>query len=311
MYSLVSAPVLGFDLVRMVGGPAVADVLLRALSFTQSDIEILASAGLDDWARLGLWQDVDAAARKRQSIRELSAETGDADRTLSLLERAPIGTVDGLLHCVRHDVLHWTWEPAAAGAAAGDGGGRAAGRVQSEVASRATAVLCDAVVGAYLRDLLPTGSRRQLATGWFAAARSLPIRPMNLGPQHEAILVLLGRVRALHPAQLGRLSRAAEVTRRGVSDWAPAVHGASWAVYVSGRVREAAAAQLRLVHAVEDAGIPISDRASGVWNLLSGAVQALVVRDMLSAGITARLVDPFLSAFGPASLPDSHEGISQ
>src|SRR5882757_8997459 len=110
MYSLVSAPVLGFDLVRLPGGTAVADVLLRALSFTESDIALVAESRLDDWDRLGLWQDIDDAARRRQSVRDLSAASADSadntdagadlggeDGTLALLERAPIGTVDGLL----------------------------------------------------------------------------------------------------------------------------------------------------------------------------------------------------------------------
>jgi hypothetical protein len=289
MYSLVSAPVLGFDLVRLLGGSAVADVLLRALMFTEGDIEILANSRLDEWDRLTLWQDVDEAARRRPTVRELSTDSRDVDRTLTLLERAPIGSVDGLLHCVRHDVLDWTWQGQPA--------------QQSDVASRATSELCDAVVAAYLRDLLPTQSRRRLAAGWLAAARWLPIRQVNLGPQHDAIMALVARVRAMHPSQLGRLAKAAEVTRRGVNDWAPAVHAASWAVYVSGRIREAAAAQLMLVRAVEDAGIPVSDRAGGVWNLLSGAVQALVVRDMLATDVVERLFDPFQVALGPTTLP--------
>ncbi len=307
MYSLVSAPVLGFDLVRLLGGSAVAEVLLRALSFTESDIEILANSRLDEWDRLALWQDVDTAARQRQTVRDLSTDGGDAEQTLALLERAPIGTVDGLLHCVRHDVLDWTWRPAESAAENADAGGRNAdadGRTeQCDVASRATAVICDAVVGAYLRDLLPVQTRRRLAAGWLGAARWLPVRTTHLGPQHDAIASLLARVRALHPSQLGRLVKAAEVTRRGVNDWAPAVHAASWAVYVSGRIREAAAAQMMLVRAVEDAGIPVADRAGGAWNLLSGAVQALVVRDMLAVDVAERLIDPFLLALGPTSLP--------
>jgi hypothetical protein len=316
MYSLVSAPVLGFDLVRLLGGSAVAEVLLRALSFTESDMEILANSRLDEWDRLDLWQDVDTAARQRQTVRDLSTDEPDAERTLALLERAPIGTVDGLLHCVRHDVLDWTWRPAESTAestvestaeSAAEGGAEnvvdGARTEQSDVASRATAVICDAVVAAYLRDLLPVQTRRRLAAGWLGAARWLPVRTTHLGPQHDAITSLLARVRALHPAQLGRLVKAAEVTRRGVNDWAPAVHAASWAVYVSGRIREAAAAQMLLVRAVEDAGIPVSDRAGGVWNLLSGAVQALVVRDMLAVDVTERLIDPLLLAFGPTTLP--------
>src|SRR4051794_15689677 len=98
MYSLVSAPVLGFDLTRLPGGSVVADVLLRGISLTQSDIDILAGTALPDWDRLDLWQDVDSAARQRQTLRDLATQPGgDAEQTLAVLETAPIGTVDGLL----------------------------------------------------------------------------------------------------------------------------------------------------------------------------------------------------------------------
>lgn len=290
MYSLVSAPVLGFDLARLLGGSAVADVLLRGLSLTDSDLDILASSRLDDWERVTLWQDVDEAARQRQSIRELSAEGTDPAGALAVLERAPIGTVDGLLHCVRHDILDWTWQPGEFGPE------------QSEVAGRATAVLCDAVVAAYLRDLLPAETRRRLAAGWLAAARWLPIRTPDLGPQHAPVSAMLARLRNLGPAELSRLARTAEASRQVASDWAPAVHSASWAVYVSGRVRAAASAQLMLVEAIDDAGVTVSERAAGVWNLLSGTVQALVVRDALDADNAHRLLDPYLAALGPSGL---------
>src|SRR5205814_6150799 len=147
-------------------------------------LDILASSRLDDWDRISLWQDVDQAARRRPTLCELSAATGTAnppaDSTvdpatdpagaLAVLERAPIGTVDGLLHCVRHDVLDWTWKRSNHGV------------TQSDVADRASAVLCDAVVAAYLRDLLPTPTRRRLAAGWLSAARWLPVRFADLGP---------------------------------------------------------------------------------------------------------------------------------
>jgi hypothetical protein len=294
MYSLVSAPVLGFDLSRLPGGSAVADVLLRSLSFTESDLDILSRSRLDDWDRLTLWQDVDAAAQQRLAVRDLatSGAEGDPEKSLAVLQTAPIGTVDGLLHCVRHDVLEWTWQDSGFGAAQGD------------APSRATSVICDAVVAAYLKDELPADTRRRLAAGWLAAARWLPVRHVHLGPQHDAIRALLARIRTLHPSEIGRLLRAADATRRNATEWAPAVHAASWAVYVSERIRPAAAAQLMLVQAVDDAQIPVADRAAGVWNLISGAVQALAVRDLLAAETTHRLLDPFMSALGPNGLAD-------
>jgi hypothetical protein len=54
-----------------------------------------------------------------------------------------------------------------------------------------------------------------------------------------------------------------------------------------------------LVQAVDKAGIPVAERAAGVWNLLSGAVQALTVRDVLDGPTLYRLLDPVVTALGP------------
>jgi hypothetical protein len=62
-----------------------------------------------------------------------------------------------------------------------------------------------------------------------------------------------------------------------------------------------------LVRAVDDAGIPVAHRAAGAWNLLSGAVQALVVRDMLGTDVVERLIGPFLAALGPTTQPSAPE----
>ena len=46
----------------------------------------------------------------------------------------------------------------------------------------------------------------------------------------------------------------------------------------------------------------LADRAGGVWNMLSGAVQALVVRDLLDTATAHRLLAPVVAALGPAWL---------
>ena len=68
------------------------------------------------------------------------------------------------------------------------------------------------------------------------------------------------------------------------------------------RVREAAAGQFLLVQAVETSGIPVTERAAGVWNLLSGAVQALAALDLVDAATAHRLLGPVLSTLGPSAL---------
>lgn len=296
MYSLVSAPVLGFDLSRLQGGSAAADVLLRGLSLTQSDLDAVASARADDdWDRVDLWRDVDAAAQERRAV---NADAG----ALAVVERAPLGTLDGLLHCLRYDILDWTWGNRPAQATMPTPQVRAPRQRQSEVASKATGVLSDAAAAAYLRELLTDESRRRLSAPYTAALRALPEREHDLGPQADDLRQMLTRVGSLSPAEMRQLNKVTDTSRPGLTDWAPAVHSASWAVFLSGRVRAGAAAQLLLVQALDRSGVPVSDRAGGVWNLLSGAVQALMVRDLLDSTTTRRLLDPYFTAMGPLSV---------
>ncbi|MFB9888581.1 hypothetical protein [Planobispora takensis] len=248
------------------------------------DLPALARRLPDDGVRAQLWQDIDAAIVLQPTVRGLANQ--NAEGALALLERAPIGTPDALLHCVRNDVLDWTWREE-------DGV-----RVQDEVAARATAVVCDAVMATYLRDLLPADTRRRLAVGWLAGTRELTDRPVDTGPQHEAVMALCRRIETLGAADVERLSGLAERNRPGTASWSQAVHAASWAVHTSDRVRAAAAAQFELVQAVDAAGIPVADRAGGVWNLLSGAVHALTVSDLLEAALMGQLLDPCLTVLG-------------
>jgi hypothetical protein len=289
MYSLVSAPVLGFDLTRLGGGSATAEVLLRALRLNVGDLPVLAAQLPDEGLRGPLWVEVESASRKMPNLRGLNQE--DPAGALALVERAPIGSVDSLLTCLRYDVMAWTWE----------GSGRDAR--QSEAAASATALLCDAAVASYLREMLDDSARRMLGAGWVAALRRLPAGPpIDLGPHHYAVSSLLDRLRSIRPADLTRLIQSADDARRNAGGWSPAVHSASWAAYLSDRVRTAAAAQMLLVQAIDTGAIPLADRAGGVWNMLSGAVQALVVRDLLDTATAHRLLAPVVAALGPSWL---------
>jgi hypothetical protein len=289
MYSLVSAPVLGFDLTRLSGGSATAEVMLRALRLQVGDLSLLAERLPDEDVRGPLWVEVESAARRMPSLKNMSKD--DPAGSLALVERAPIGSVDALLTCLRYDVMSWTWQ----------GTGRDAR--QSEAAAGATALLCDAAVASYLREVLDADTRRNLGAGWVAAVRKLPVgAPIDLGPHHYAVSALLERLRSLRSTDLSRLNASSEDARRNTGGWSPAVHSASWAAYLSDRVRTAAAAQMLLVQAVDTASIPLADRAGGVWNMLSGAVQALVVRDLLDTSTAHRLLAPVVAALGPAWL---------
>ncbi|RZU50484.1 hypothetical protein EV385_2256 [Krasilnikovia cinnamomea] len=287
MYSLVSAPVLGFDLTRLGGGSATAEVLLRALKLQLGDLPVLAERLPDEGVRGPLWVEVESASRRLPTLKGV----GNDASSLALIERAPIGSVDALLTCIRYDVMAWTWQ----------GTGRDA--TQSEAAASATALLCDAAVASYLREVLDEQTRRMLGAGWVAAVKKLPTgAPIDLGPHHYAISALLERLRSIRPADLNRLVQSAEDARRNAGGWSPAVHSASWAAYLSDRVRTAAAAQMLLVQAIDIAAIPLADRAGGIWNMLSGAVQALVVKDLLDTATAHRLLAPVIAALGPTWL---------
>ncbi|WP_305784846.1 hypothetical protein [Symbioplanes lichenis] len=289
MYSLVSAPVLGFDLTRLKGGSATAEVLLRALRLSSGDLPTLAERLPDEGVRGPLWVEVESAARRLPSLKAMKPD--DPASSLALVERAPIGSVDALLTCLRYDVMAWTWQ----------GSGRDA--AQTETAASATALLCDAAVASYLREVLDEQTRRMLGAGWVSALRKLPAgKPIDLGPHHYAVSALLDRLRSLSANDLARLTSSAADARRSAGGWSPAVHSASWAAYLSDRVRTAAAAQMLLVQAIDIASIPLAERAGGVWNMLSGAVQALVVRDLLDTATAHRLLSPVIAALGPAWL---------
>jgi hypothetical protein len=275
--------VLGFDLVRLEGGPAAAEVLLGALALAPEDLPVLARCVPGDHVRLPLWQEVSEADRRQRSVRGLVGL--DPEIALNLLRSAPIGTLDGLLHCLRHDVLDWT-------------------RSDGVHAAPAAALLSDALVASYLRSELPALTRRALALGWVTAVRRLPARPADLGPQHRAVAGILDQLGAAAPSQLDRLAAAASAREQAPAgrDWAAAMHSATWAIYLAGRVRPAAAAQLRLVLAIRSAGARVNQLAAGGWNAASGAVQALLVRDMLDTDLMRQLIAPYRFAFGGTGL---------
>jgi hypothetical protein len=282
VYSLVSAPVLGFDLVRLGGGAATAEILLRSLRLTSADLAVVAAELPGDDVRGRLWLDVADAAHRLPSLRAATAPA----QLLDIVTSAPIGNLDALLRLLRHDIMAWTWT-----------GGPPTS--QDPVAERATAVLCDAAAATYLGDVLAAPARRRLAGAWVAAMRRLPaLAPVDLGPHHPAAGALLDLVGTARPADAGRLVRAADAGRADAAAWSTAVHSASWAAYLAGRVNTAATAQLLLVQAVDSGDIPRADRAGGVWNLLSGAMHALVVRDLLDAATAHRLLTPVVAALG-------------
>lgn len=285
MYSLISAPVLGFDLARLAGGAATAEILVAAMGLSPWQLGEFADHLPPDSADLIRARSAARrAAAERRAVRDLPHE--EPHRALALLERAPIGSLDALLHCLRTDVLGLP----ADGAGVIDGDARVA------------AVLADAVSASYLRDLLSDVDRRVLAANWLAMRRRIGPHEPDLGPQRRSLERLLRRVATLSAAEVRALHAVADRVRSGGANWPSAMHSITWGVYLADRVRPAAVAQFLLVQAVDLAGMPVADRAAGVWNMLSGTVAALVVRDLADSDSAHELLVPCLSALGPGWL---------
>jgi hypothetical protein len=289
-YTLVSAATLGFDLVRLPAGRAVAEVLLVGLAADADGLARIAGAhparGRDREQRGIL------AVRARRA-RELAAavpsvrsaaDAGDRAAVLvAQLERGTIGDAGTLERLLRDDVLG----PEHRGMA----------DLAPEVGDEAADVLADAALGHWAADVLPPLVRREL-TGPFARALAggpLGAAPAgaDLGPASDDLAGLLAAVRELDDAGRARWRAAVDEGRAEHRPWATAMHEASWAAHVSGRTRSLATAQLHAVQAFLDGGFDVSDGASGAWNAVAGCVQGMAMADLLDEGSLAVLLAPW------------------
>ncbi|SNT02419.1 hypothetical protein SAMN04488107_4686 [Geodermatophilus saharensis] len=288
-YSLVSAATLGFDLVRLPGGRAAADVLLTGLTAGPDDLAALAAASRT--GRADREQRAVLAVRARRA-RELAAAVpqlrsvtpGAEDRTAVLvaqLERGTIGTAAAVERVLREDVLG---PEHAAAAQAG-----------AEVRERAAEVLADAVVGEWAAGVLPPLVRRELVAPFTAAVPDAATRgaDADLGPATPGLCSLLATFSGLDARGRERWRGAVDDGRAEQRPWATAMHEASWAAHVSGRTRTLATAQLLAVRAFADGGFDARDGASGSWNALAGVVQGLTMGDLLGGGALDVLLAPW------------------
>ncbi|MGY1638407.1 hypothetical protein ACI78V_17305 [Geodermatophilus sp. SYSU D00742] len=289
-YSLVSAATLGFDLVRLPAGRAVADALLAGLAADAATLGQLATvhpgAGRDREQRAAL------AVRSRKArelavsvphVRSAAADLPGTDRTAALvaqLERSTIGDAVAVERVLREDVLG-PEHPAVP-------------LVDRDVLAAAADVLADAAVGSWAAAVLPPLVHRQL-TGPFAvatAAGMVGTPEPDLGPATAELTELLTGLRELDAAGRTRWLAAVDAARAERRPWATAMHEAAWAAHVSGRTRTLATAQLLAVQAFVDGGLDAPAAAAGVWNAVAGCVQGIVMGDLLGADALAVLCAP-------------------
>jgi len=289
VYSLVNAPTIGFDLARMPTGAAVATVLLEALAIhpasgVQADLSAFDPGVAADPRRAGAWLDVSALTPVVNLGEALSAAKqviDDAEQTMRLraFDLAPVvaglttsyfGGLDDLLRFARLDLL-------------------------DEIPSHVVAMASDALAAAWGGRRLPDESRHLLGGPWITATRSLPAIPADLGPFAIEVSSVLDRLPLLTSPQVVVLAEAAAATE---GDWSRRMHDAAWAAYLSGRLRPAATAQFQAVRGLRACGVDAATAARGVWNAISGCLQAVVLHDLLDEVTYGVLVGPWEAAMG-------------
>jgi hypothetical protein len=290
--SLVSAPILGFDLVRHPLGSEIADILLTALTLGPHDLLLFTPDTARVFRRMGAWHTVngivDARGAGVLTGSVLAANPAVADRAVDditqladSLMRSMIVDLDDLERLIRSDVLLWTTSPT---------GPRSTLRAiprgddmpDTELVKCAGDALIDAIAARWI-DGLHDEVAAVLSEPYQLVLTQLPERAPDIGPCAPGLAQFLTTLRALSAGDRDRLRTVAELMRGTGPEWAAAVHEASWAALTTGRIRSAATAQLLGAQAFRAAGFTAADGAEGLWNTISGHIQAEVVSDVLSA----------------------------
>ena len=294
-YSLVSAATLGFDLVRLPAGHAVAGVLLAGLGADTTSL--YAVAGAHPGRSLTREERGVLAVRGRRarelaaSVPHLRSAAAAGDRAAVLvaqLEQGTIGDAPTLERLLREDVLGPEHLPA--------------GELPRQVRGEAVDVLADAALGYWAAGVLPPLVRREL-TGPFDRLLergdiAVPGVGAELGPAAGELADLLEAIRDLDQSDRAAWRAAVDEGRAEHRPWATAMHEASWAAHVSGRTRSLATAQLHAVQAFLDGGFDRHDGAAGVWNAVAGCVQGLAMADLLDEASLAVLRAPLARVAG-------------
>jgi hypothetical protein len=296
--SLISAPVLGYDLVRHPQGDAVAGVLLRALACGPDELEVFASARArtPEGLRTAAWAEVRDTLRAAWSA---SGARQQSDASLSLLitelRSRMILELDDLRHLISADILAWCGSGANLVVEAAQP--RPDAGTDPRVAGDACDAFVDAIAAVWTEDL-PDATRRLLAAPFLAAGRAVPWREPDLGPRSAEVHMLLARLGSLDEDDRTRLRATSALRRAASNEWANAVHEASWATVTTGRTRACAATQLLAVRAFTAGGLDALDGAEGVWNAVSGHLHATVVADVLEDATAHRLARVWDEALG-------------
>ncbi len=287
-YSVVGAPAVGFDLARLPGGARVAAVLRTAVN---GDAGLLAALAPQHPGTVREQWHAACAERSGELLGDVLPDVaptlGDAAASGALLHRLETGLLgdpDALDRLVRHDLLDWTWIHAGPVS------------TQDPVAAEAADVLVDAATAAYADAAVPGDVRRAMSLPFLGA--KVALRDASVPTGVEDVDVRLDRLAHADEEVRAAWRAVVETNRRSTARWAPAMHQATWALSVANRLRPAFDAQMAAVGAFARAGFTARDAAYGVWNAVSGVVQAAMVGDLLPTEDADVLLAPWRAVHG-------------
>lgn len=294
-YTLASATALGFDLVRAPAGAYCAHVIATALAIDDEGLTALAAHYPGTYrerrhtvltAMHGLNTpstgfDVIAEAISRDAVDDQAYGT-----TVQEIDEAAIGTLTHLEQLISGEIFDWTW------ATSGSTDNEMSLRLEEH--AHGVDVVIDAASASFARPILPDKQYDEFVSPFEQISLDSTRQRWFTHHVPHDVRLIIDNIATLHTSDTSYWKHQAQNLMANVASWNAAMTQVAWANKFTGRTRSAAAAQMALVGAVQDAGFSAQDCAHGVWNVFSGAIAAAMVRDVLGDELGDMLLDPWV-----------------
>jgi hypothetical protein len=299
VYSLVSPSELAAALVRHPSAADVTDVLDRALRIDRTELARLSLAYRDDLRREEAWARVAACAELPEFAdgARVGNAGGTANRTFPDADTpGPTGALvlADLLEFAREEILGWTREQH--------------GDLVVQTEPGGTTALCDSLGAAWCGPELALADHARLCRPWDMVYGGMPAvaGPDDFGARSYAVRQLLDTLVSVPGDTLAQLAEAYRLQSpprpSGVRPWDVAMRRACQSAFVTGTVREVAAAQFAAVRAQllsgTPAGLPGTAAGQSVAYAVAGTVQAVAMRDTLDPVVHRFLVFAWETTLG-------------
>jgi hypothetical protein len=298
VYSLVSPSELAIALVRHRTAVDVTDVLDRALRIDRTELARLSLAFRDDVRRQTAWNQVAAQAglALSEGARVGTAHGGTATAGEAGSGAASVPALDlaKLLDFLREEVLGWSREQV--------------GDLVVQTEPGGVVAVADALGAAWAGATLAPADRDRLGMPWRTVYGEVPVvaAPEDFGGHAADVRALLDTLSTASGAALTQLGEAyrlqAPPRPSGVRPWDVAMRRACQSAFVTGKVRQVAAAQFAAVRAQLlpgiPAGLPGTAAGDAVAHAVAGTVQAVAMRDTLDPVVYRFLVFAWEATLG-------------